>query len=104
MLDVGCDPKIPEDDDDVVAVGVPNTDWLDVDCDPKIPDDDDDEQSFEMTLSSEQPGTEATTSGAVVLEESSKNTTRGTTSFPDVEENCISGLVCGGRCLATHQV
>ena len=33
LLEVDCDPKIPDDDEDVGAVEEPNIDLLDVDCD-----------------------------------------------------------------------
>ena len=43
LLEVDCDPKIPDDAEDVGAVEEPNMDLLDVDCDPKTPVDDDED-------------------------------------------------------------
>ena len=60
--------------------------------------DDADDQPFEITFSTQLP-VEATTSGVVI--EASNTSTLSAENDPI---DCISGLVCGGRCLATHQV
>ena len=60
--------------------------------------DDADDQPFEITFSTQLP-VEATTSGVVI--EASNTSTLSAENQPI---SCISGLVCGGRCLATHQV